>query len=610
MTMITRKDFLRSSAVLGSLAGLEALRPAWASAEGLQRRTPDVLHGSGRELEFVIDRTRVDVDGRGARAVTINGTMPGPMLRYQEGDDLVIHVDNRLDEDTSLHWHGILLPNDQDGVPGVTFDGIPARSQFTYRYPLVQNGTYWYHSHSGLQEQLGMYAPLIIDPVEPQVEYDREHVVVLADWTFEDPYRIMARLKKSPDYYNNQRRTLFDFFRDAADDGLGAAVSDRLAWGEMRMMPSDIADITGTTYTYVMNGVGPVGNWTGLFQPGERVRLRFINASAATHFDVRIPGLPMTVVQADGLYVKPVETDEFRIAIAETYDVIVEPDETDAYTIFAESMDRSGFARGTLAVREGLEAAIPERRERHLLTMADMGHGDHGAHAGMDMGDMEGDAGSMAPAAMDHAEMDHAAMGHTMEEGSMLRAPGTLPPEVTHGPDQHGAANAGVAMMARPRISDPGNGLGDDGWRVLTYADLEALETRPTFRAPDREIELHLTGNMERYTWGFDGVPHADAEDIPLTLGERVRLTLINDTMMSHPIHLHGMWMELENGKGELCPRVHTVDVKPAEHVSVLFDADVIGRWAFHCHVMYHMHEGMFRVFEVSEPSLVDGGGS
>jgi len=592
---IHRRDFLRATGVLGTLTALEAVRPSWASAtDGLQRSAGGVLHGSGRELDLVIDRTRLAVDGRGTRAVTINGTMPGPMLRYREGDELVINVDNRLDEDTSIHWHGIILPNDQDGVPGVTFDGIPARSRFTYRFPLEQNGTYWYHSHSGFQEQLGMYAPLIIDPAEPTVEYDREHVVLLADWTFEDPYRIMARLKKHPDYYNNQRRTLFDFFRDAADDGLGAAVRDRLAWGEMRMMPSDIADITGTTYTYVMNGMGPVGNWTGLFEPGERVRLRFINASAATHFDVRIPGLPMTVVQADGLYVKPIETDEFRIAIAETYDVIVEPRENQAYTVFAEAMDRSGFARGTLAVREGMEAEVPQRRERFLLTMADMGHGSHGDHEGMDMG------------GMDHSAMDHAAMDHS----AMLRAPGTIPPDVTHGPGDHGAANAGVAMVATSRIDEPGNGLGKDGWRVLTYADLEATEPRPNFRAPDREIELHLTGNMERYTWGFDGVPHADAEPIPLTLGERIRLTLVNDTMMAHPIHLHGMWMELENGKGDLCPRVHTVDVKPAEHVSVLFDADVPGRWAFHCHVMYHMHEGMFRVFEVREPTAVDGEGS
>jgi CopA family copper-resistance protein len=605
---IDRRDFLRASAAVGTLAGLEALRPSWASAsEGLSSRTPGVLHGGGRELDLVIDRTRVAVEGRGGRAVTINGTMPGPMLRYREGDELVINVDNRLDEDTSIHWHGIILPNDQDGVPGVTFDGIPARSRFTYRFPLEQNGTYWYHSHSGFQEQLGHYAPLIIDPAEPVVEYDREHVILLSDWTFEDPHRIMARLKKHPDYYNNRRRTLFDFFRDAADDGVGAAVSDRLAWGGMRMMPSDIADITGTTYTYLVNGVGPGDNWTGLFEPGERVRLRFINASAATHFDVRIPGLPMTVVQADGLYVKPVEVDEFRISLAETFDVIVEPRGVDAYTVFAEAMDRSGFARGTLAVREGLEADVPARREPFLLTMADMGHGSHDGHGDMDMGsDMSMEAPVTPAAGVDHAAMDHAAMGH----GDMLRAPGTIPPDVTHRPGTHGPANAGVAMVATSRIDDPGNGLGRDGWRVLTYADLEALEPRAGFRAPDREIELHLTGNMERYTWGFDGVSHADAEPIPLTLGERVRLTLINDTMMSHPIHLHGMWMELENGRGALCPRVHTVDVKPAEHVSVLFDADAIGRWAFHCHVMYHMHEGMFRVFDVRETSMADGAGS
>jgi len=602
--LIRRRDFLRIGGSLGALAGLDSLRPTWVNAsQKTSRSAPAVLQGSGRELELTIDRSRVEIDGRGGRAVTVNGTVPAPILRYREGDDLVIHVDNRLDEATSIHWHGILLPNDQDGVPGVTFDGIPARSRFTYRFPLQQNGTYWYHSHSGFQEQLGQYGALIIDPAEPQVDYDREHVIVLSDWTFEDPHRIMARLKKMPDYYNNSRRTLFDFFRDAADDGLGAAVKDRLEWGEMRMMPSDIADITGTTYSYLVNGAGPADNWPGLFQPGERVRLRIINASAATHFDVRIPGLPMTVVQHDGLYVKPVETDEFRLAIAETMDVIVEPGDQEAYTFFAEAMDRSGFARGTLAVREGMDPGVPPRRAPYLLTMADMGHG---SHAGMAWMEMEG-AADDGMAGMDHAAMGHSGMdmsggaGDGMAGMAMLRAPGTLPPEVAHGADEHGPTNAGVAMMATSRLSTPGNGLGNDGWRVLTYADIEALEARPNFRAPDREITLHLTGNMERYTWGFDGVSHDRAEPIQVALGERIRLTMINDTMMHHPIHLHGMWMELENGKGEFCPRVHTVDVKPAEHVSVLFDADVPGRWAFHCHVLYHMHEGMFRVFDVGE---------
>ncbi len=610
-----RRDFFRLGGSLGALAGLEALQPSWASAsQGLSRNGPEVLNGSGRELELTIARSRVEIDGRGGRAVTVNGGVPAPLLRYQEGDELVIHVNNELDEDTSIHWHGIILPNDQDGVPGVTFDGIKARSRFTYRFPLYQNGTYWYHSHSGFQEQLGHYGALIIDPATPQVDYDREHVVVLSDWTFEDPYRIMARLKKMPDYYNHNRRTLFDFFRDAADDGVGTALKDRLDWGEMRMMPSDIADINGTTYSYLVNGMGPASNWLGLFQPGERVRLRFINASAATHFDVRIPGLPMQVVQHDGLYLKPVETDEFRLAIAETMDVIVEPGGQDAYTIFAEAMDRSGFARGTLAVREGMDPGVPPRREPYLLTMADMGmdHGDMGGmdgmdHSGMEMGDPQA-APDPGMAGMDHAAMGHGEMdmgagaGEGMAGMAMLRAPGTIPPDVMHGPDEHGPTNAGVAMNATSRLDQPGNGLGNDGWRVLTYADLEALEPRPEFRAPTREITLHLTGNMERYTWGFDGVSHDRAEPIRVEFGERIRLTLINDTMMHHPIHLHGMWMELENGRGELCPRVHTVDVKPAEHVSVLFDADALGRWAFHCHVLYHMHEGMFRVFEVVEP--------
>lgn len=618
------------------MATLDSLHPAWLDAG--ERPTGlgmPVLHGSGRELELEVGRSRAVIDGRGGRAITINGSLPAPLLRYREGDELVIHVANTLDEETSIHWHGIILPNDQDGVPGVTFQGIPAKEDFTYRFPLNQTGTYWYHSHSGFQEQLGMFGALIVDPVEEVVEFDREHVILLSDWTFEDPQRIMSRLKKMPDYYNQNRRTLFDFFRDAAEDGVATAVRDRLAWGEMRMMPSDIADINGTTYTYLVNGMAPGDNWTGLFQPGERVRLRFINASAATHFDVRIPGLPLRLVQHDGLYVKPVEIDEFRLAIAETVDVIVEPGDVEGYSIFAEAMDRSGFARGTLAQQEGVDPGVPPRRAPYLLTMADMGHGamdgmDHSAHGApaeappaaepMDHAAMGHGPPAPAPAAADHAGMDHSAMDHSAmdhsamdhtamghgEEAARLRPAGSIPPEFVHGADAHGAANAGVAMMAVSRLHEPGNGLGTDGWRVLTYADLEALEPWPSFREPDREITLHITGNMERYTWGFDGIPHHEAAPIRVTLGERIRLTLINDTMMHHPMHLHGMWMELENGKGDRIPRVHTVDVKPAEHLSVLFTADAPGRWAFHCHVMYHMHEGMFRVFDVVEAGVTD----
>ena len=628
-TGYTRRDFLRYGSALGALAGMHGLLPSWLQASGLPgRASPGVLNGSAGPIDLTIGRTAFGVDGKGGTAITMNGTVPGPLIRFREGDEAIINVTNTLDEDTSIHWHGIILPNAMDGVPKVNFPGIRPGETFTYRYPIEQYGTYWYHSHSGLQEQLGHYGPLVIDPAGAEPEpFDREHVVVLSDWTFENPYRIMARLKKMPHYYNRNQRTVFDFFRDAADEGLGAAVSDRLSWGRMRMTPTDLADVTGATYTFLMNGLGPDSNWTGLFEPGERVRIRFVNAAAASFFDIRIPGLPMTVIQKDGQHVKPVETDEFRLALAETLDVIVEPSDDRAYTVFAESLDRSGHARGTLAPREGMTAPVPELRKPPVLTMADMGmiHGAHGmdgmsgmagmdaaadsavaadAHAGHDMPAAEDPhAGHVMPAAEDpHAGHDMSG-GMEMESESGLLPPGSLPEPSMHGPDHHGVGEAGVSMMASSRLHEPGIGLGEDGWRVLRYTDLEALEPWDDFRAPDREIEIHLTGNMERFMWSMDGVEFSDAEPIRVEFGERIRLTMINDTMMNHPMHLHGMWMELENGKGRTIPRVHTVNVKPAEKVSLLFNADAMGPWAFHCHVLYHMDAGMFRVVEVVEPS-------
>jgi CopA family copper-resistance protein len=385
----------------------------------------------------------------------------------------------------------------------------------------------------------------------------------------------------------------------------------------MRMDPTDISDVTGALYTFLMNGRAPTEGWAGLFQPGERVLLHLINASSSTHSDLRVPGLPLRLVQAQGQYVEPVETDELRIGIAETYDVIVEPRDQ-AYTVFAEAMDRSGFAAGTLTPRPGEQGQLPRRRRRPVLGMADMGMMHHGEpeasatsaqeghegmeHAGPDMGghDMAGHDMDAALAA-GGGEADTAVAGAVRTEG--LRAPGTLPGMVSHERDGHGAGNAMVPDMVQSRLSEPGLGLGQDGWRVLTYADLRALERRAGFRAPTREIEMHLTGNMERFLWSIDGVPFDRSEPVRLAHHERVRLVMVNDTMMHHPMHLHGMWMELENGHGELIPRVHTVLVKPAERVSLLITADAPGRWAFHCHILYHMEVGMFRVFEVAGPS-------
>jgi CopA family copper-resistance protein len=498
--------------------------------------------------DLVIDETPVNLTGHAATATTINGTVPGPTLHWREGEQVTIRVTNRMDRPTSLHWHGILLPYTMDGVPGVSFSGIAPGQTFTYRFTVAQSGTYWYHGHTGTQEQSGLYGPLVISPktAEPYA-YDRDYVVMLSDWTDEDPERVMARLKKDPDYYNHHRRTVGDFLHDAMREGLAAAVADRVAWGRMRMGPTDIADVTGATYTYLMNGKPPRVGWTGLYAPGERVRLRVINGSSMTFFDVRVPGLSMTVVEADGQDVEPVTVDEMRLGVAETYDVIVTPKDAAAYTIFAEAMDRSGYARGTLATRTGASAPIPERRPPPVRAMSDM--------PGMKMA-------GMAMKGMSMKGMDRSGMAMPAADGELAR---------------------------------PGLGLGDSGRRVLTYADLRARTPFYDARPPDREIELHLTGDMVRYMWSFDGKKYSEALPITLKEGERVRVVLVNDTMMEHPIHLHGMWMQLENGNGAYSPRKHTIIVRPGERVSALVTADAPGQWAFHCHLLYHMEAGMFR---------------
>ena len=644
---LDRRQFVRLAAAMGMVAGAERLFPAWTRGTTHPLVSPPRRSGNVVERDLVIAETPMTIAGRRAKPVTINGTVPGPLLRYREGDDVLIRVDNRLREDTSIHWHGVLVPPAMDGVPGVSFPGIRAGEIFEYRFRIPQYGTYWYHSHSGLQEQLGHYGPMILDPADGYpYQFDREFVVVLSDWTFEDPYRVLDKLKKQGNYYNVQRRTLGEFFRDVARDGLMPTIRDRLMWLDMRMDPTDLHDVTGATYTYLLNGLAPGANWSGVFQPGERVLVRVINSAADTIFDVRIPDLPMTIVQSNGQFVQAVETDEFRISIAETYDFVIQP-QNRPYTFFAESMDRTGYARGTLTPRLGWNAQIPTRRPRPVLTMNDMGMA-HGEMAGMSMTDgMAGmDHGNVAPrgaaagsparppttptttaptdphaghampsapsaaapvaiaaATIDTLATDkarYAIAGMTRTEG--LRAPGTLPGMLEHEPGRHGVDNAAVPMMVMSRLGEAGIGLGNDGWRVLRYTHLRSLRPLPNFTAPTREIEMHLTGNMERFMWSIDGIPFDRAEPIRVNYGERIRLTMVNDTMMNHPMHLHGMFMELENGHGEFIPRVHTVNVKPAERLSLLFHADAPGRWAFHCHILYHMEVGMFRVFEVSEP--------
>jgi CopA family copper-resistance protein len=545
--MVSRRTFVKGLAATGALAALDIR----AIAQGIGR-DQQVLRGTSFDL--AIGESPMNITGAARMALTINGSIPGPVLRWREGDSVTLRVANRLsDEDTSIHWHGIILPAEMDGVPGLSFHGIRPGETYVYKFDVRQAGTYWYHSHSGFQEQRGVYGPLVIEPAGADpIASDREHVILLSDWTDEHPDRVFAKLKKQATYYNRNQRTLGDFFRDVRSRGLGATVRERAAWGAMRMNPTDIADVSGATYTHLMNGQPPNGNWTGLFTPGEKVRLRFINGSAMTYFDVRIPGLKMTVVAADGLNVHPVTVDEFRIATAETFDVIVEPSGQDAFTIFAQAMDRTAHAAGTLAVRAGLRAPVPARDPRPLLTMEDMGHGhDMSAHAGHDMPGMP-----------------------------------------KHPPSEDGNPLIDMqTMMPAAKLDDPGI--------VLTYADLKSTFADPDGRDPSREIELHLTGHMEKFAWSFDGVKFSDAAPLLFTYGERLRIILVNDTMMTHPIHLHGMWSDLENEAGEFQVRKHTIDMPPGTRRSYRVHADAIGRWAYHCHLLFHMEAGMFREVRV-----------
>ncbi|RSV13363.1 MULTISPECIES: copper resistance system multicopper oxidase [Sphingomonas] len=614
--VLDRRRLLRGATLAGGGMALSAWMPAWAHSVSTGTALPEL---SGEDITLRIQRQTMTIDGRRTQAIGINGTVPAPLLRLREGQKLRLHVHNDLDVDSSLHWHGLLLPAQFDGVPGVSFPGILPRTHFTYEFPVVQSGTYWYHSHSGFQEQMGLYGPIVIDPAGADpVAFDREHVIVLSDHSRESPDAIFRHLKVEPGYYNRQRQTLAGL---AA--GKDQPLKDRLQWGAMRMDPTDIADVTGDTYTYLVNGHGPADNWTALFRPGERVRLRIINASSMTTFNVRIPGLPLTVVQADGQHVRPVTVDELQIAVAETYDVVVTPPEDRAYTLVGESVDRSGLARATLAPHAGMVGPVPPLRSRPVATMKDMGMGDmqHTPARGVDptaeqnasarlatsgaeppaQGTAPGGMAQMDHAAMGHAGMDHAVMGHgtpaphTMEHGSMRMRDFANAPQVARDPSVQT-----IAPMPVDRTGERGQGLTDAGHRVLVYRDLVALAPNPDVRAPGRSIEVHLTGNMERYMWSMDGRRMLDSmEPLPFTLGERVRVKLVNDTMMGHPIHLHGHFFELVTGHGGHAPRKHTVLVQPGGTVTFDFTADAIGDWAFHCHMLYHMASGMMRVVSV-----------
>ena len=570
---MNRRAFFKHTMLSAAAAGI---LPRLAFAEGKVgvRRPTAVLEGP--EFHLTLEETVVDITGTPRIATTINGMLPGPTLKWKEGEEVTIHVTNNLEADSSIHWHGIILPNAMDGVPGITYDGIAPGETFTYRFTVRQSGTYWYHSHSGFQEQTGLHGALVIEPKEKEpFDYDREYVVSLSDWSDEKPESIYRKLKIQSDYYNFNQRTLGDFLDEVAEKGFVEAFRARKMWNEMRMSDRDLSDITGYTYTFLMNGMTDGDDWRALFAKGERVRLRFVNQSAMTIFDVRIPGLKMTVVAADGNPVQPVTVDEFRIAVAESYDVIVEPEEK-AYCLFAQSIDRSGFVGGTLAPDAGTKAPRPPRDGPQPLTMADMGMGDGKGMA------MKG--------------MDHSAHGMPMEKMAMKKMKPPWP--VTPLPEEHGVAWTMEARDPRYRLDDPGVGLRGNGRRVLTYADLRNYHSTEEDPEPDREIVLHLTGNMERYIWSINGIKYADAEPLRFHYGERLRITFINDTMMPHPMHLHGLWSDLETGDNTRLVRKHTVLVQPGSKISYRVTVDARGAWAYHCHMLYHML-GMFRKVEV-----------
>ncbi|NOX25586.1 MAG: copper resistance system multicopper oxidase [Deltaproteobacteria bacterium] len=560
---LPRRRFVKGVAAGGALLGLELSPARLLAAINTSPARQQAL--SGRKFHLTLAPQAVNFTGHPATATAINGTVPGPILRFREGDTVAIDVTNKLAESTSLHWHGIILPAPMDGVPDISYKGIDPGETFHYQFQLKQSGTYWYHSHSGFQEQTGHYGPLIVEPKEPEpFAYDRDYVVMLSDWSDEDPVTIYAKLKKMSDYYNFAERTVFDLENDIKQQGLTATWRKRAMWNRMRMSDRDLSDVTGYTYTFLMNGIPPAQSWTGLFKRGEKVRLRVINGSAMTFFDFRIPGLSMTVVAADGQNIEPVTVDEFRIGVAETYDVIVEPQEQ-PYTLFAQALDRTGYACGALTPDPSLKAEIPDFDPYPILTHQDMGM------------------------AMPGHKMS--AMSHNIKRGPAGLGSDT---PVIHAMSEYGPQVDARAKNPQYRLDDPGAGLRNNGRRILTYADLRNLYPTSDTREPGREIQLHLTGNMARYMWSINGIKYADAEPLHFKYGERLRITFINDTMMNHPMHLHGMWSELETGDGRRMPQKHTVTVQPGARISYLVTADAMGGWAFHCHLLYHML-GMFR---------------
>ena len=585
MNNMNRRTFVKGVLATSIIASI----PINLSANSKISARKKTIELSGNVFNLSIEKIAVNITGNPSIAKTVNGMLSGPTLRWKEGDTVTINVTNNLNEDTSIHWHGIILPASMDGVPGFSnFNGIKPGETFTYKFPILQSGTYWYHSHSGFQEQEGVFGAIIIEPkIKDPYEYDREYVISLSDWSDEKPSSVYRKIKLSSSYYNFKQRTVGDFIDEVKEKGFFEAFSERKMWNEMKMTDRDISDVSGYTYTYLMNGENPATGFKALFKNGEKIRLRFINSAAMTFFDVRIPGLKMTVVAADGNNIQPVTVDEFRIGVAETYDVIVEPEVNKAYSIFAQSIDRSGYALGALTFDEKVIAQTPQMDAFPILTHADMGMG------GTSDNNSEHDMSTMEKP---KPTMNHSMMGHdmsTMNSNQKKEIPITKLEEST------GVQVDAVAMNPQYRLSDPGVGLRNNGRRVLTYADLKSLTPTTNDKYPDREIILRLTGNMERYMWSINGITYKDAKPLEFKYGERLRITYINDTMMNHPMHLHGMWSDLETGDDNYLPRKHTIVVQPGSKISFRVNVDAKGSWAYHCHLLYHMTD-MFRKVIVS----------
>ena len=594
-----RRRFVQGLIAGGVLAAFPSVLHA-ASSLVAGTITGTVPELSGEVIDLVIDESPVNFTGVVRMATTINGSIPAPTLRLKEGDDVTIRVTNKLSVPSSIHWHGIILPYQMDGVPGISFKGIMPGETFVYKFKLQQSGTYWYHSHSGFQEMTGMYGALIIEPRENDIiSADNEHVIQLSDWTDDDPMALFRKLKVQSDVFNFNQPTVPEFFDDVSSSSISNALQRRKMWNQMRMNPTDLADLSASAMTFLMNGSTPMANWRGLFKVGEKLRLRFINGSSNSFFDVRIPELKLTVVQADGQNVEPVTVDEFRFGPGETYDVIVEP-KNDAYTIFAQSMDRSGYAKGTLSSSPNIDAPVPALDPVEWLTMTDMmGNmthgGEHSAMAGM--AGMSG----MNSKEMDHSAMDHGPMAMDHSKHGMSENPlAVASSKVRHAKTEYGASVDMRVDMPRTNLDDPGIGLRKNGRRVLTLADLHSLEGITNQQEPEAEIELHLTGNMERYSWSFDGLEFGKSTPVHMKHNQRLRVILQNDTMMTHPMHLHGMWSDLENEQGDVQVRRHTIPVQPAQRISFLTTPHDVGRWAWHCHLLFHMDAGMFREVVVS----------